>query len=252
MPKLLAADMNNGTIPGLRGYGFSAVRTDKLSAFGASEYTLVTIAMDVSGSVVSFADLLTDSLKKAVAACRKSPRASNIMLRVITFGSNITEIHGFKPLSEVDEAVYDGIVKGGGTLLYDGCASALGAMTEYGRVLVKQDYGVNGILFIITDGEDNGSTYNAQTVRQKADEAVSGEVLESCLSVLVGINASYCDTYLQDFRTTANLTQYMDAGNATPGNLAKLAAFVSRSVSSQANQIGTGQAAALTPVSLAI
>jgi hypothetical protein len=245
MPKLLnnSANMDVGNIPGLRGYQFSAIRTDKL---GASEYTLVTIAVDVSGSVLRFKDLLIESLKKAIEACRKSPRSANIMLRVITFASDVEEVHGFKPLMEVDLASdYENISTGGDTALFDASSSSIGAMTEYGRILMKQDYGVNGILFIITDGGDNISKYGAEMVKEKADEAVSGEVLESFLSVLIGINAKTYQGYLTEFQQKAGLTQYMDAGNATPGNLAKLAAFVSKSVSSQANQMGTGQSASL-------
>lgn len=246
MPKLLTiADMDTGTIPGLSGYKFSAVRTNRL---GASEYTLVTIACDVSGSVTSFRDQLVDTVKKAVDACRKSPRANNIMVRMVTFNHDVQELHGFKPLGEIDNAEYDAITTGGGTALFDASASAIGAMTEYGRVLLAQDYGVNGILFVITDGDDAGSTYGPAMVRQKAEEAVSGEVLESFLSVLVGINTTnaHCTGYLKIFQQDAGLTEYIEAGAATPGNLAKLAAFVSRSVSSQANALGTGQAAQLS------
>lgn len=250
MPKLLtAADMDTGTIPGLSGYKFSAVRTTKL---GAAEYTLVTIACDVSGSVTGFRDLLVDTVKKAVDACKKSPRAANIMVRVIVFNHGVLEIHGFKPLGEIDvDQDYDVIRTGGGTALFDACASGIGAMTEYGRVLVGQDYGVNGILFVVTDGDDQNSTYPAGTVKEKAVEAVSGEVLESFLSVLIGVNATALRNYLEAFRVQGGFDQYIDAGDATPGNLAKLAAFVSRSVSSQANALGSGQAAQLPPPSAA-
>ena len=250
MPKLLtAADMDTGNIPGLGGYKFSAVRADRL---GAAEYTLVTIAVDISGSVSGFRDLLVESVKKAVGACKKSPRAANIMVRAVSFSHVVTEIHGFKPLSDIAvDKDYEAIRTGGGTALFDASASAIGAMTEYGRILAAQDYGVNGLLFVITDGDDQDSTYTATTVREKATEAVSGEVLESFLSVLVGINAARCKAYLEDFRLNAGLTQFIDAGDATPGNLAKLAAFVSRSVSSQANALGSGQAGQI-PASIVI
>jgi uncharacterized protein YegL len=243
MPKLMDPNMVTETISGLGGYHFSAVRTDRL---GASEYTLVTIAVDKSTSVSLFRDTLIDCLKKAVDACRKSPRASNIMIRVITFADDVEEIHGFKPLSEIDTALYDAISVGGVTALYDACASAIGASTDYGRTLNDQDFGVNGILFVITDGADNNSKFTPTTVRQKADEAISGEILESFISVLVGVNALQYKTLHEDFKNQANLTQYIDAGDATPGNMAKLAAFVSRSVSSQASSQGTGQAASFT------
>lgn len=232
MPRLLDNDMQTGAIPGLAGYQFSAVRTERL---GESEYTLVTLALDVSGSVAGFRDLLIDTVKKAIDACRKSPKSANILVRVTTFSTRVDEVHGFKPLAEIDNAVYDGIRVYGQTALFDACASAIGAMTEYGRVLGKQDFGVNGILFVITDGDDNASSYTAHTVKGMADDAVSGEVLESFRSVLVGVNAAQVKQYLEDFRVQGGLTEYLDAGDATPGNLAKLAAFVSRSVSSSAS-----------------
>lgn len=243
MPKLLAQPDLTVGIPGLSGYSFSAVRTDRL---GAAEYTLVTIAVDVSGSVSGFRALLVDSLKKAVGACAASARAGNILVRVITFNQAVKEVHGFRPLAEIDIAKdYERIRTGGGTALYDASASAIGAMVEYGRILARQDFGVNGILFVITDGEDAGSSYGPATVKDKAVEAVADEVLDSFLSVLIGVNATGCAQALMDFRQAGGLDQYIDAGAATPGNLAKLAAFVSRSVSAQANALGSGTAAVI-------
>jgi uncharacterized protein YegL len=230
MPKLMNDDLQTGAIPGLQGYHYSAVRPDRL---GESEYTLVTLALDVSSSVSGFRDLLIDTLKKALDACKKSPRVNNVLVRVITFSHTVAEVHGFKPLAEIDYTVYDRIVVRGNTALYDACASALGAATDYGRTLAKQNFGVTGILFIITDGADNSSSFTPNTVKTKADEALSDEIFDAPVrSVLVGVNASDCSAYLQRFQTEGGISEYIDAGDATPANLAKLAAFISRSVSS--------------------
>jgi len=248
MPKLLdPSAMQSGSIPGLAGYSFSAIRPDRL---GASEYTLVTIACDVSGSVSSFRDLLISTVSTAVKACMKNPRASNILARVVVFNHDVLEIHGFKPLAEIDpDADYAGVRVGGGTALFDASASAIGAMVEYGRVLTQQDYGVNGVLYVVTDGEDAGSTYGADAVAKKAAEAVSSEVLESFTSVLVGVNAATArmSGYLQTFQKEGGFSAYLDAGAATAGNMAKLAGFISRSVSSAASSLGTGTSAPLPP-----
>ena len=251
MPKLIqpSADMETGSIPGLTGYAFSGIRLDRL---GASEYTLVTIAADISGSVSRFRDLLVETIKKAVGACRKSPKAGNILLRVVTFNDDVTEIHGFKPLSDIKDSDYDSIDTRGSTALFDVAASSVGAMVEFGRKLVQQDYGVNALLFIITDGSDTASKFGPSAVKQKMEEAVTGEVLESCLSVLVGVNAAQYRAELEAFQREGGITQYVDAGAATPGNLAKLAAFISRSVSSQTNAVGTGQAGALASAAIVI
>ena len=45
---------------------------------------------------------------------------------------------------------------------------------------------------------------------------------------------------LTDFSKTAGFTQYVELGNANAATLAKLADFVSRSISSQSQSLGTG------------
>jgi hypothetical protein len=239
MPRFLSdADMQSAAIPALRGFAYSAVRTARL---GAAEYTLVTIAVDISSSVASFRDLLVDSVAKAIGACARSPRAANILARVVAFGSDVREIHGFKPLAEIDAARdYTTIRVGGNTALFDACASAVGAMADYGEILARQDYGVNGILFVVTDGADNCSTHDAATVRRKVEDVLRTEAMESFTSVLIGINAAQHKAYLAAFQAAAGLTHALDAGDATPGNLARLAAFVSRSVSAVAGGVPPG------------
>ena len=222
-------------------FTFSAARVERL---GATEYTLVTVAVDETGSVQGFSDQLREMLVTAVESCKKSPRSDNLLIRVITFGTQhkngVNEIHGFKPLGEIDTASYPMIKPGGSTPLYDACYSAIGSQNVYGKKLVDQDFSCNGIVFIITDGGENASVATAQMVADEAKKSVSGEILESMISVLIGINGSSYSQWLSQFQKDAGLTQYIDAGDATPRKLAKLAAFVSKSVSSQSQALGTG------------
>lgn len=222
-------------------FAFSGTRVERL---GATEYTLVTVAVDETGSVHGFSDQLREMLVNSVESCKKSPRSDNLLVRVFTFSdkyrNGVNEIHGFKSLGEIDTANYPTIKPGGSTPLYDACYSAIGAQNIYGKQLVDQDFSCNGIVFIITDGGENASVATAQMVADEAKKSVSGEVLESMISVLVGINGSSYSSWLSKFQQEAGLTQYIDAGDATPRKLAKLAAFVSKSVSSQSQALGTG------------
>lgn len=227
-----------------KGFKYTGMRLENL---GATEYTLVTIAVDNTGSVSPFADQLHKMLVAAVTACKRSPRSDNIMVRVIRFSNafskNIDEIHGFKPLSLIDPNVdYVVSIPGGGTPLYDAAYSVIGATNAYAKELVDQDFGVNAIVFLITDGGDTGSIATRQMVRDEARSSVSGEILESMISVLVGINTKEPGLLqmLTDFKVDAELTHFIDADDATPANLAKLAQFVSRSISSQSQALGTG------------
>jgi len=240
MPRLMGNDMEKVDLG--RGFNFSGTRLEKL---GASEYTLVTIAVDVTGSVGGFEGELRDCLITAVKACKKSPRANNLLLRVITFASQfqngVNELNGFKPLADIDpDNDYPDFRPGGMTPLNDACYSAIGAMNAYGQKLSDDDYGVNAIAFIITDGDENASVATMQMVKEELNRAITGETMESMISILIGINAQYYQAKLEQFQREAGITQYIDAGEATRGRLAKLAEFVSQSVSSQSQALGTG------------
>ncbi len=238
MPRL-TGDMEQQTIRA--GFGFTATRIDKL---GATNYTLVTIGVDVSGSVYGFEAQLRDAIIAAVEACRKNPRAENIMVRVLLISTmypkGVEEIHGFKLLADIDTAAYPAIVPGGGTPLNDGVYSSIGATNVYAEQLADQDFGVNGIFFTITDGAENSSTATMKMVKEEFVKARTGEKLESLISILVGINAQYCTAELQTFQQKTGMDHYIDVGDATPRKLAKLAAFVSQSISSQSQALGTG------------
>ena len=234
MPKLVdLSDMQEHRIPA-SAFQFSAVKPEVL---GATEYTLVTVALDVSGSVKSFAGDLIATLQAAVAACKKSPKSENILLRVITFNQTVAEIHGFLPLDGLDPAAYSLAACTGGTALFDAVYSSVGAARAYADILIRQDYAVNAIGFIITDGEDNASSLSADAIRQLTAGLLQTEQL-SLLTVLVGVNSTQCGRYLKNFQTHAGLDQYIDLGDVSAAKLAKLGGFISRSVSSQSQAIG--------------
>ena len=102
---------------GASNFSFSATRIEEL---GASEYTLALLAIDVSGSVTHFAAGIEEALKEICKSCRHSPRADNLMLRVVLFNSRVEEFHGYKPLTECAEDDYTSSINPGGlTALYD-------------------------------------------------------------------------------------------------------------------------------------
>ncbi|MDO8469995.1 MAG: hypothetical protein Q7S84_03190 [bacterium] len=242
MPRLSNIDpsMENMQIGSGKGFHFSATRIEHL---GATEYTLVTIAVDVTGSVDDFADDLLKCLQTAVESCKKSPRSNNLLLRLILFSSSLSggieEIHGFKPLGEIDPGAYQPLKTGGMTPLFDAVYSGVGATNAYAKQLMSQNFLANGIVFVLTDGDDNASSSTPRMIRAEIDRGQKGEDIESLVPILIGVNAKLHTKELQRFATEADL-KYIDIGDATKGKLAKLAEFVSQSVSSQSQAIGTG------------
>jgi uncharacterized protein YegL len=218
-------------------YSFSGVRPEKL---GAPEYTLVTTVLDITGSVSSYAAQLLEMKQAIVRACRKNPRAEFLMLRDVEFNEDVTEVHGFADLNRIDENQYVVPNCRGRTALYDATYAGVAATNEYGRILTEQDFNVNGVVFVVTDGDDNLSVQTPSSIRQELLRGVENEWIESLVVVLIGINAAGYQVALQTFQKDAGLQQFVDAGDATPRNLAKLAEFVSRSISSTSQSLGTG------------
>lgn len=243
MPRLVQDDdtMQTGAVEGMQAFKFSGTRIENL---GATEYTLVTIAVDVTGSVHHFKDELRKALIAAVKSCKRSPRSDNLLVRVILFSTQydngIEELHGFKPLSEINPEDYPQLQPGGMTPLCDAAFSSVGAVNTYAKQLMDDDFLTNGIVFLITDGYDNASSTSLRMVAEEIEKGVRNEEIESLLTILIGINATDYQDELNVFQGEAGIDQYIDAGDATEGNLAKLADFVSQSISSQSQALGTG------------
>jgi hypothetical protein len=241
MPDKLEMDVLN--IPGGGGFHFSAVKPDILGNL-ASEYTLVTLAVDVTGSVYYFADQLLEMVKYVVRACKKSPRSENLLLRVIIFNNvvGIVEVHGFIPIDQIDpDTDYKPFECRGMTNLYDAVYSGVGATLTYAQNLTQQDFTVNGALYVITDGDDNSSSRTPAQIADMVEQLASSEgIIESFISILIGVNTQKCSGFLYNFQNEAKLTRYLDAGDATPQRLAKLGGWVSQSVSSVSQSLGTG------------
>jgi len=221
-------------------YGYSATRIDTL---GATEYTLATIVCDVSGSTSPFKDEMEQTIKSIVRACKHSPRADNLLVRLVEFDDALRELHGFKVLESINENDYVGILRGGGiTALYDAAENAILATAHYGEKLAQNDFSANAIVFVLTDGGDNASKASMTAVKKALAKAVTGEALESIVSILVGVNVadSSVSLALMKLFKDAAFTQYVELEDADAKTLARLADFVSRSISAQSQALGAG------------
>lgn len=219
------------------GFHFSAVRPETL---GATEYTLVTLVLDKTGSVAGFAPALFNIRQAVVEACRRSPRADYLLLRMVEFATEVDEVHGFKPLADIKTSDYQVPDCHGMTALRDAVFAAASACNAYGKTLADQDYLANAIVIVATDGDDNASRTTLAELHAELRRGLRAEHLESMRTVLVGVNAAQCRSGLQAFQQAAGLDQYVDVADANAQNLARLAEFVSRSISAQSQALGTG------------
>ncbi len=222
------------------GFQFSGVNIKQLAA---SEYTLVGVACDRSSSVMSFAKEIETCVIESFKACQKSARVDNLLARLLAFGTEVTQEHGFRPLADCHLSNYQGFLKPGGTTkLYDACIDSVDAMATYGKSLIDQDYSANGIMIIITDGADYGSLFKAHHVKEAMLRARQSESLESLVSLLIGINVKEptIATYLSEFQVTGGFDKYVEAADASANTIAKLVDFISKSISMQSQAVNSG------------
>lgn len=223
-------------------YGYSAA---DLTDLGASEYTLVTLIVDESGSTSSFKVDMEKCIQEIVNACKYSPRSDYLLIRLVAFSKQMREIHGFKQLVDCDIADYnDCLHPGSTTLLFETSVNAIEATNDYGKTLEAGDFDANAIVFIITDGMDNESgNIDAARVGKALQDVMKEEALESINSILIGVGVGqYADVsnYLDEFKDNAGLNQYVEIKDANDKTLAKLANFISRSISSQSQALNSG------------
>ena len=247
MAKLMNVDASevNKT---LQGFGYTSISIDKL---GATEYTIVGIAVDKTTSVEDFKDELEQMLEASINSCKKSPRAMNLLVRSAAFSAaygkvnNVEELHGFTLLSSLDASQFNGTIDPcGSTPLYEATHEMIESVHDYSNKLYDQKELIcNAIIFIITDGDDNASKYTTPAdIKKTISDIRREEKLESIRTILIGVNDidSHFKQRLETFKNEAELDEYVSVGDVTQGKLAKLAQFVSQSVSSTSQALGTG------------
>ena len=249
MPRLMPTDDDQiFSIPTAAGtFQFSGVKLEKL---GASEYTLVTLVIDESGTTYPFADKLLEMAKMVVGACQKHDRSEFLMLRLLAFSSRVIEIHGFKLLDEINVDDYPPFNPSGTTALYNATLDAIGATVEYANHLDKKDYDVNGCVYVVTDGLNNCTPVTPLMIKEKQEEIIKSETgLESLTTIVIALQdpqlqgddmADQVEKELAMFVQEAGMTKFINAGDATDRKLAHIAEWVSQSVSSTSQVIGSG------------
>ena len=238
-------------------FGFSRTRMGNL---GSTEYTLVTVVNDVSGSTAQFTKPMEDALKEVFKSCRKSPRADSLLMRHIVFGTRVfpdtVRGHGWKLLANLNENDYTGsLAPDDLTALYDATLDAVEVTISQAQDMRKQDYEVNAVIFVITDGLNNSSTATTRMIKAAIERARQSETLQSVLTVLIGVNVTSGGVQqgLDDFKNEAGFDQYVELANATQNTLAKLAQFVSKSISSSSTALATkGPSVPINPASIGI
>lgn len=227
------------------GYKFSTVSLGGQTK--TTEKTYATLVLDCSGSMTPYQADTERCLKEIVAGLKADARAATILLRVVLFGSGMHEVHGFKPVTHCAPDDYTGCLKNMGlTELFDTSFACIESLGDACEEATKDDYDVNGIIIVMTDGGE----YASRPARHQPDEIkglivgttgkpslVQQEKLQSLRSILIGLNG--CDNTA--FAKEAGFDQYVDAGQLNAKTFQKIVGFAVASVSTQSQAISTGR-----------
>lgn len=222
-------------------FKYSAVPMDEL---GATEYTIVNLLIDATGSMFGFENKMEEGIQKIVKNLQGHPKSENLLFRVAKFeGHNgIEEIHGFTPINSVDINKYK-IRLGGSTPLYDATLDSIETTKEYAENLIKSGNVdcLNSIYFVLTDGEENDSKKaDLNSIKKAMDQIRKSKDLESTMAILIGVNSVDCANELKEFHRKASFNHYL-----TIEDIDKLTDFIETAVSSTSMVLGTGQSAEL-------
>lgn len=242
MPKLLGkTPMETHNL--IQQYKYTGQPMDKL---GGSKYTLVTLALDMSPSIEAFVPDMEEMCGTIIKACQRDPNKEAIMLRFIGFHEKVMELQGFTELRNYDPNQFKGIIKiGYSTALHEATFEAIIATENYGKQLVSSDCMCNAVIFIVTDGKNVVRGYaSPNLIKEKLKEIrqdEGAETVESINTILVGASdlPDVIDS-LESFKAEAGINQFVKMGEASEKNLAKLGNFVSQSISSTSQALGSG------------
>lgn len=254
MSQLMGEEIATKTQKTMSGFGFTGTPVKKLKS---DDYTIVTVAVDLSGSVGGWERKLEECIKTIAIACRSSQRVENLIFRVIGFNDSVFEIHGFVELRNINPGDYDGkFSAAGSTALLDAYLNAVESTAKYAADLAERNFISNAVLFIITDGEENSSSISTIGASSQSDKMAQGElavskailkvrsdeVLESIKTILIGVAdpKSPLEKKLQDLKDNSKTDEFVMIGSMSKGTLAKLAGFVSKSVSSSSQALLNG------------
>lgn len=230
-------------IPGA-GYGYTGTAIQDLTSF---ENTVAATLFDESGSTRIFAKQMEEAVKQIIKFLRISPRADNLIYGHYHFDNGIKEILGWTPLAQVEEDQFDGCWAGGGcTNLYYSEDRVLTYMRDYAQQMAAKRYVSNGILCTMSDGGEyspqysEGAGFKEDQVKKAFADCVVCEDLESLVSIFIGINPDQgVQDEMQRHAEEVGYTRYLPVEKADANSLAKIAEFISKSIVSQSQALGS-------------
>lgn len=166
---LVISNLNSPTMIDAVGVG--------LEEIGTNEVTLAMNIIDMSGSMHGYAnDLIRAYNEDYLQAMAGSSVADDILVSTVLFNDSVELLHGYVNLADAPLLTSRRYAPMGSTALYDAVAAGLTNMVLYTQQLRQSGLMVRCLVIVYSDGEDNASRQDAQTVRRAARELLRHEI----------------------------------------------------------------------------
>lgn len=217
-----------------------------------TSYTLVLIALDLTGSVAGEEAEIKRMLEQVVADGKRAGWGKRVLISALAFNTSISvkELFGFDVPNALDLSSIN-IVTGGATNLVDALATGYDALEKAANELIGADFITNLLLIGVTDGEDNSSRQTPSDLSAKFNLGRKNESFDSFKSILIGVRTGQqaqdsrysgktVDQVLSDLTGAAAFDQYESAKQVKDGTYGKIGGFISQSISSSSQSLGSG------------
>jgi len=156
---VLVANLTDTVLLGCVGAG--------VDALDATEVTLVSVLLDMSGSMSSHQRGVREAWDLMLESLRGAKAATSILVSAWTFADVPDVLSGYRPAS--DHAPLGASYSPGGcTALHDALLGAMTGLVSYGQALAESGVPSKRVLFVLTDGADNASRVSAADVKRVA------------------------------------------------------------------------------------
>ena len=219
---------NISTIGNGMDFGISFNNFD-VESIQVEETINAVFVVDVSPSISRYNNELNVAFNEFTQEMQKSHIADRLFVSTIEFCERVEVKTGFQPIVNIPQMNFT--PKGGGTALYDAVDKSLDNALDYRQNLEDSGINTKTLVFILTDGMDNSSGYNASDqVKKKIQDFTSNEKNTfSFTSIMFGIgddNKQYYEEAKEDMGI-----QHLAYVGLSSKEIRKMIDFISSSIS---------------------
>ncbi len=131
----------------------------------ASDATLVSVVLDMSGSMSSHQKAVIEAYNAMLTALSGSKAAASILVSTWAFSDTPTLLRGWQPVGWHQPLGRGEYAPDGCTALYDALLGCMTGLVAYGQELYDNGVPSRRIVFVLSDGGDNRSRSRALDVK---------------------------------------------------------------------------------------